>query len=265
MGADPSIKNEPSSILPGHLTFVNTADGRKGFWPLYEVKPDLTGLVKDIEQITARIDRCFLVDVFMAISQMEGVQPRNTLEIAERKGEKLQRLGPGIGLWKTEFADTLIQRALRIMERRNLLRPLPKSLHGIPLKISYIDMVTLAQLGTETAGMERTFQIGGNLSAGAKAAGLPDPLRVVNLDKSFRIYAQKVNYPAAGLYTEDEVKAHDEERLKQIAQAHAMQATQAAVQGAQVLSKTDLGGGQNALGAMLGIGGQGGGAAPAGG
>ncbi len=39
MGADPELKNEPSSTLPGHITYVDTQHGGKGFCPLLEVKP----------------------------------------------------------------------------------------------------------------------------------------------------------------------------------------------------------------------------------
>ena len=257
MGANPELKNEPSSINPGHVTYMNTSDGKKGFWPLFDMKFDLSAMKDDLKEIQGRIDRCFLVDVFMAITQMEGIQPRNDLEIAERKSEKLQRLGPVIGLWKTEFASPLIQRLIGIMQRRNMLKPLPQALRGIPLKIDYIDMVTLAQLGAETASMERTFQVAGNLSAAAKAAGVADPLRIINLDQSMRDYSDKMNFPANAIYTEKEVQQHDQMREQTAKQGQAMQVMPAAVDAAKTLSETQVNGGQNALQAMIG-GGQGG-------
>ena len=39
MGADPELKNERSSIPIGHITYVDTEHNKKGFWPLFEVKP----------------------------------------------------------------------------------------------------------------------------------------------------------------------------------------------------------------------------------
>lgn len=253
MVADVSMKNEPSSILPGHITYVSTEAGTKkpGFWPAFEVKPDLQGMVADLNETQQRINRAFLVDVFMAISQMEGVQPRNDLEIVERRAEKLQRLGPVIGLWKSEFASVLVERVLSIMDRRQLLKPRPASMNGVPLKFDYMDVVTMAQIASQTTTMERTFSVAGKLSEAAKAASVPDPIRILDLDKAMRIYAEKVKFPTEGLFTEDQVEEHDNARGQELAQQKAMQATAAGVQAAEGLSKVDVGGGQNAVQALL--------------
>lgn len=264
MGADVAMKNEPSSIRPGDITYVSTDGGKKGFWPLFEMKFDLAAMTADIKEVQQRIDRYFLVDVWLAISQMEGVQPRNNFEIAERRGEKMQRLGPVIGLWKSEGAQPQLERLMDIMTRKRMLKPLPPSLRGVPLKFDFLDMVTLAQLGTETAAMEQTFKVGGELATAAQAAQLPNPLRVLNLDESFRIYAERMSYPSKGLFTAQEVRQLDAARQKAKQQAQAPAAAAAAVDAAKSLSQTPVGGGQTALTRMLGgqpgaLGGPGGG------
>jgi hypothetical protein len=255
MGADPEMKNEPSSTTPGGITYVNSQSGKKGFWPLFEVKPDLAAMALDIKDVQTRIDRCFMVDVFMAISQMEGVQPRNAIEIAERKGEKLQRLGPVVGFLKSEFASPLLQRVANIIMRRRMLKPMPRSLMGVPLKLDYMDMVTLAQLGAETANMESTLATVGNLGALAQAAGLPPPLRIFNLDESARILAERKTFPARGLFTAAEVEAHDKAKAQQAQQAQAVQAAQAGVEAAGTLGKVDANTGNMAglLGSRMGL------------
>jgi hypothetical protein len=267
MVGDPVLKNEPSSIRPGDITYVEASEGRRSFTPAFEVRPEaLMPLVNDIKEVQARIQRAFLVDVFMAITNMEGVQPRNDLEIAERKQEKLQRLGPVIGLWKSEVAPALLQRALAIVQRRGLLAPRPMNMRNLSLKFAFTDMVTLAQLGAETAGMERTMQVLGNLSAAARGAQLPDPLRILNMEMWARIYADRMHAPEKGLYTPQQVEQNDKLRAKQMQQAQMPALAQSAVDGAKTLSQTELGGGQNALMAMLGQGGNpagGGGLPPA--
>jgi hypothetical protein len=255
MGADPEMKNEPSSIRPGDITYTSTQGGKKGFWPLYEMKFDLAAMIADLKDIQLRIEKYFLVDVFMAISQMEGVQPRNNFEIAERRGEKMQRLGPVIGLWKNDGAQPLLERLLDIMMRQKMLKPLPPSLRGVPLKFEFLDMVTLAQLGTETAAMEQTFRVGGELATAAQAAGLPNPLRVLNLDESFRIFSERMSYPQRGIFTADQVEQHDQERSKAQQKQQMPALMPAAVDAAKSLSQTNIGGGNNALAAMLGRGG----------
>ena len=260
MGANAELKNEPSSILPGHVNYVSTDGGKKGMWPLFEVNPSaLAPMVQDIKEVQQRIERGFFVDVFLAISRMEGVQPRNELELTKRDLERLQVLGPFVQLFETEFASPAIERTLAILERRGALLPKPPSLDGIPLKIEYRSMLKIAQEASETASMEQTLRLAGGLSAAAKAAGVADPLRIINLDEAIRLYGTLVSFPSKAMFSPDEVEQHDQMREHLAQQQAAMQATQAGVNAAGVLSKVDVGGGQNAVQALLGQGAGGGG------
>src|SRR5215472_8834010 len=105
------------------ITYVNTANAKQGFKPAFEVNAQaLAPMIQDLQAINQRIDRALFVEVFMAISRMEGVQPRNELEINKRDLERLQQLGPFIELFQTEFAGPAIHRTLEIMQRRRMLR-----------------------------------------------------------------------------------------------------------------------------------------------
>jgi hypothetical protein len=256
MGADPELENKPSSILPGEITYVNTGSGgKKGFWPLLDVNPQaIAAITADIETVQKRIDRAFFTNVFLYISQMDGVQPRNELEISERKGEQIQQLGPVIELFETEFASPAIQRVVSIMSRRGLLQPPPPSLAGIPVAIEYVSMMKLAQRAAETGGMERTLATLAKLGEGAMAMGLPNPLRIVNLDETARIYADRLGFPAKALYSQDQVAQNDQAKAKASAQQQMMNAAPQAVDAAEGLSRIPVGGGQSAIGALLGTG-----------
>ena len=263
MGADVSLKNQPSSVRPGDITYVSTENQKKGFWPLFEVSPQwLAPMTADLKDVQARIDRAFFVDVFMAISRMEGVQPRNEKELSLRELERLQVLGPFVSQFGVECGDTSLNRVMEIMTRKNMILPKPPSLQNVPIKITYRTMMTIAQEAAETVSMERVFATGGSLSEAAKAGGLPDPLRILNLDVAMRHYAELTNFPQIAMYSEKDVAAMDKvkaQAAQQQQQAAAMaQTTLPAVQAAQGLSKTDVGGGQNALQLLLGGGGQGG-------
>lgn len=260
MGADPELKNEPASIIPANITYFSTANNRKGFFPLFEVTPAwLVGLTADIKEVAARIEKCLFVSLFMAISRMEGVQPRNELELTKRDLERLQELGPFVEMFETEFAGPAINRVLAIMQRRRMLKPMPKSLHGVPLKITYISIMKLAQRSAEAVSMKDTLATAGALSSAAKAAGVPDPIRVIDLDKALRHYGEISNFPIDCFFTEDEVAKHDAIREQELQKAkmeqQAPQQMTAAVQAAKTLSDTAMPGGNTALGAMLGQGG----------
>jgi hypothetical protein len=252
MGANPELKNEPASIIPGMITYTSTEGGKKGFWPLFEVQPQaLAPMIADIKEVAERINRCLFVDTFMAITKMQGVQPRNELELTKRDLERLQILGPFVELFETEFASPAIRRVLDIMERRRMLRPMPESLKNVPLKINYVSIMRLAQRSSESIAMKDTFVTMGQLSAAAKAAGVPDPIRVFDLDKSARKYADLNNFPSDCVFTDEEVKQHDQAREQAKQQAQAPGAAMAAVNAAKTLSETKVPGG-SALESMLG-------------
>lgn len=258
MGANPELKNEPASIIPGMITYMSTDGQKKGFWPLFEVHPQwLPAMTADIKEVQARIERCLFVELFMAISRMEGVQPRNELELTKRDLERLQELGPVINLVEEEL-DMILRRILAIMERRRMLKPMPQSLKTVPLKITYTSILRLAQAASESIAMKDAFATGGALSSAAKAAWVPDPLRVIDLDKAYRKYLELNGFPPDCTFTPDEVKQHDQIREQAMAQAQAPGAAMAAVSAAKTLSDTRVPGGsalEAVLGGRLGAGG----------
>jgi hypothetical protein len=257
MGANPELKNEPASIRPGEVTYMSTEGGKKGFWPLFEPNPVwLNALTADIKLVADRIEKCLYVTLFMAITRMEGVQPRNELELSKRDLERLQELGPVIELNENELDDAHM-RILDILSRRRMLKPIPASLHGVPLKISYTSIMRLAQQGAESVAMKDIFQTGGVLSSAAKAAGLPDPLRTIDLDWALKHYADLNNGPSRMFFTADQIAQHDQIRSAELQKAQIPGQAAAAVDAAKTMSETQLPGGNSALGALMG-GGQGG-------
>lgn len=258
MGADPSLKNEPASIMPGQTTYMSTADGQKRFWPLFEVQARwLPALTQDIATVNARIEKGLYVEVFMAITRMQGVQPRNELELTKRDLERLQELGPVIRNVEGQLS-IMLRRIMAIAQRRGILKPMPDSLlrggptgTPIPLKFTYTSIMRMAQLAAEGVALKDTLAVGGSLSSAAKAAGLPDPLRVLDLDKAFRRYGEISNVDSDLFFTEEQVKAHDDAREKGQQQAMAPDQAMAAVNAAKTLSQTQIAP-DNALGAMMG-------------
>lgn len=253
MGADVALKNEPASILPANITFMDTSQGKKSFFPLFEVPAAaLAPITQSIEKISARIKDYFFVNIFMAISQMEGVQPRNELELTQRDLERLQVLGPFITLFETETAAVDIKRVFAILQRRRMLKPMPESLKGVPLKINYISILKLAQRAAQSVALKQVLATAGAVSSAAKAAGVPDPIRILNLDEAMREIVDMANVNPKVVFTPDEVGQHDEARQKVKQGEQLAAATLPATQAAKNLSDTEVGGGQNALAAILG-------------
>ncbi len=254
MVAPASMKMEPQSILPGRTTYVNTQDGKQGFSPAFEVNPQgLPAIAEDIKETNMRIERHLFVDVFMAITQMSGVQPRNQLELTKRDLERLQQLGPVINCVENSLAD-IVTRTLDILQRRGQLPPKPPSLHGIPLKIDFETMMRKAQKAASAVGLKGTIATLGEMSAIAKQAAVPDPIRKFNLEKAAEKMAIDEGWPVDCIWSDQEVQSHDAARQKAVAAAQAPGQAMAAVTAAKQLGSIPAG-----PGSMMGALGMGGG------
>jgi hypothetical protein len=250
-----SMKNNPASLLPGSITYVDDPTG-KGYRPAMEVNFDLNELREDIRDVQERVKQTLYADLFFAISQMEGVQPRNNMEIVERKEEKLLQLGPVLENIYNGQLEPVIDRTYNIANRNRLLPPPPPELHGMKLSVEYTSMLAQAQQAVSTGAIERGYAFAGQLSA-------VDPTVLDNLDNDAAIetYFDMIGAPPAIMRDQDKVQALRDQRNK------AQQAAQSAelaskvapalnqgAQAAQVLADANNNPTGNGLLQQLGIG-----------
>lgn len=246
MIATVAMKNEPTDITPGGTTFVPTLDGN-GFKPAYQVNPNIADLKEDLIEVQNRLKEVFFVDLFKIIQNLPTV--RTATEIEALKGEQIIQLGPVIERTEAEL-DRTIQRTFAIMMRRGMFPPPPPELAGATVSIRYISMLAEAQRASSTAVIERFVQFVGGL-----VAVQPQAFDNVDTDQLIETYGEEIGVPPQLIRPLKQVAIIRAQRQQaQQAQA-ALQVGQAAASGAQTLSQTDVGGGQNALQAMLGQGG----------
>lgn len=245
MIADVSLKNEPASMLPGGVTYVSGNGGGIGFKPAYTVAPDFSGLVEDIKEVQVRIKNTFFNDLFMMISQLDTV--RTATEIDARKEEKLIQLGPVLERFENEALDPSINAVFGIMLRGGLLPPIPQELSGQKIKVEYISMLAEAQKAASTAAIERIFGFAGNL-----AAVKPEILDNLDGDEAIDEYADMLGVSPKIIVSAAKVAQMRAARNQQMQQQMAIQNSQPLAAGAQTLSQTDVGGGQNALQKIIG-------------
>ncbi len=247
--ADISMKNQPASLLPGAMNYAPNLGPGTGVRPIFQVMPPLAELQQDIAEVQQRIGRVLFNDLFLMISNLNTV--RSATEIDARKEEKLIQLGPVLERNDTEGLDPDINRIFRICARRGLFPPVPPQLHGVPIKVSYISVLADEQRATSTAAIERLVQFVGGIAAADPAA-----LDMVDFDAAIQRYSDLLHVPPNLVRDAQQVKGLRAARAKQQAAQATMQTSMAAAQGAQTLSNTDVGGGMNALQAIL-AGGQG--------
>lgn len=205
-----SVKNVPVNALPGGLTVYDGDPTRNKLERLYDVNISLADLKMDIEKVERRIDEAYYVDLFLAITNMEGIQPRNELELNERNAERLLQLGPVLERVQGEFLDPLISRTFDQMIKADMVPPPPPEIEGKALKVDYVSSLAQAQRAVGTKSIDRLAQF----TAGLMEAGLSDGKKF-NGDEAIDNYAQLVGTPATLIADTAEVEAARAEAAQQ--------------------------------------------------
>jgi hypothetical protein len=216
-----SMMNNPASLLPGAITYADVQTSGGGFRPAMDVNLSIAELMNDMAETRQRIDRAWYADLFLMLSNMEGVQPRNDFEIAERKEEKLLALGPVLENVYAGQLEPVIDRTFNILNRRKQLPPPPPELENQPIKIEYISMLAQAQKAVATGSLERLSGYIGNL-----AAVKPDVLDKFDADQAVDEYAEMIGAPPSVITSDDKVAEIRSQRAQQ--QQAAQQAEAAA-------------------------------------
>lgn len=219
-------------MRPGAHTYVEDLDAVNAAKPIYQVNPQAIGAVReDMMEIKQSIDRLTYADLFMAITNMRGVQPRNIEEILKRDEEKLSQLGPVVEQVNDNMLPVAVERMMGIARRGDLLPPAPEELQGKELKMEFVSMLAQAQ---KMLGLSTTERVVGFVGSLGSVFG-PQVLDKIDPDAIIDDYAERANLPAAALRDKrmvDEMRAGRAEQ-EQMAQMAAMaqparDATQAA-------------------------------------
>lgn len=243
--ADVSLKNEPASMLPGGVTYVERLENGSGMRPVYQVEPRIAEMMEDIQEVQSRIKDVFFVPLFLMISELNTV--RTATEIDARREEKLIQLGPVTERFQNEALDKSIERTFNIMLRRGLLPKPPLSVQGQHFKVEYISMLAQAQKAVSVGNLERAMQFVGQLGA-----VIPGVLDKVNSDSVVDLYFDGLDVSPKALNSDKAVEQQRAIRTQQQQDAAITQNSLAAAQGAKTLSQADVGGGRNALQALTG-------------
>ena len=237
------------NVLPGGVTFYNNSQNADIIRPAYQVNPDINGITQSINDTKKDINDTFYVDLFLMMT-MSDRREITAREVVEKHEEKLLMLGPVIERLESELLDPLIDRTFDIMLEAGLIPPPPPELEGVEMGVEYISLLAQAQKLVGTTSIEQFVGFVGNL-----AAANPEVLDNVDFDEAVHQYGGLLMIPPGIVRSEQEVQTIRKQRQKaqqQQAQAEmAMQTSSAAVQGAKVLSETNLDG-NNALNALMG-------------
>lgn len=215
-----SLRNQRISHLPAGATLYDSAGQTSELRPLYTVTPQLQDLRLDMDAVENRIGRAFYTDLFLAISDMAGIQPKNQLELTYRNQERLIQLGAPLIRQNTEFLNLLIDRVFNQLVRADLIPPAPQEIQGMQLEPVYVSVLAMAQQSLITASIDRTIAFASNLAA----AGWQGALAKIDAAQAVDEYARLVGAPPS-IIVPDAVLAEQAEIQNQQQQAQEMLGT----------------------------------------
>jgi hypothetical protein len=168
-------------------------------------------------------------------------------EVVEKQKDKLLILGPVVGRVQTDMLGPAISRSFAIASRAGVIPPAPESIQGMPLNIIYIGLLAQAQKMAQTAALEQ-----GVTFVGSVVGVFPEARDLINIDEGVRDYFDSIGVSPKVMRSPDEVAAIRQAQQEQAAQLKQEQDAMATVQGAKLLSETNVGGGGSALDVMTG-------------
>jgi hypothetical protein len=242
-----NLKNIKSSIIPGHITFVDEREGVKGIRRLFELDFDIRELEAQQEQVRQRISRAFYEDLFLMLANTNRRQI-TAREVEERHEEKLLALGPVLERINQDLLDPLIDNTFQIMDKRGILPEIPEELQDQDYTVEYISVMAQAQKLAGIGNIERLTGFVGEL------AGLnPQVLQKLDMDKIIDEYGDLVGTTPNLVRSEEEVEEIREAEAQAAAQAQQAQQMEQMAGVGKTLGDTQINA-DNALGKLLGEG-----------
>lgn len=137
----------------GDLIAYDNENSREGLSPIYQVDPRINEMRQDIQAYENAVLQAYFVDLFRAISSMQGVQPRNQLELSQRNAEALLLLGPVLERVQRELLSNVLTTTFAMCLEAKLFPEMPPELENGALNIRFISSLAQAQRSQDLAAL----------------------------------------------------------------------------------------------------------------
>ena len=220
-----AMRGQDHDLLPGGVSYVDTANPTGGIRSAYEVTLNLQHLLIDIQDVRTRIKETFYEDLFMMIANdnRSGITAR---EIAERHEEKLIMLGPVLERLHNEMLAPLIDITFEKMVETGVMPMPPKELQGMDIKVEFVSMLAQAQRAVGTGAVDRLLGMVGMI-----AQMKPEVLDKIDADQIVDKYSDMLGVDPDLILADDKVaiirenRAKQQQAMQQMAAAESMAAT----------------------------------------
>lgn len=218
----PSLQDQQINNASSGLIIYDPDQSREGLSAVYQVDPRVQELRIDIDAMENRIEKAFFNDLFFAISNMRGVQPRNQLELTQRNQEALTILGPVLDRIQREFQEKLIERTFNQLLRAGEIPDPPPELEGRQLQIDFVSTLAQAQRSVEAGVLENFVNF-----AGAVLQSNPQAVDKVDTDQLINNYGMFTGVTPSVIRSDEQVEQIRQARAQAAQQEQQLQAQQA--------------------------------------
>ena len=228
------------STIPGDVTLLDQMGPNTSFKPAWDVAPNVSPQLENIQSLHDSIDQTFFVDVFKMIASKTHPQMTAT-QVLELAGEKMILLGPVVERSEGELLDKAIRRTLGIAMLADLLPPPPDELAMAGYNVRYISPLSLARLSSGATALEEVAAFTAGLGEAFPAA-----LDKFDSRQAVDEYARFKAIPPSVIRTDDDLEEIDAQKQKELQQQQFMENAERMAAGAKTMSETQVGG-QNML------------------
>lgn len=154
--APTSAKGQEVDLLPGGVSYIDSADPKGGIRSTFDVNLRLDYLLADIQDVRGRINAAFYVDLFLMLANMDATgQKMTATEVAERHEEKLLMLGPVLERLTNEMLMPLVDAAFERLAEAGALPLPPPELEGVNTVPEFIGVLAQAQRAVSNNSTDR--------------------------------------------------------------------------------------------------------------
>jgi hypothetical protein len=229
--APTSMKNNEQNMLPGGVTFVDSANPSGGIKTMFEVHLDINDLLMDIQDVRNRINSAFFADIFLLLQNQTSAQMTAT-EVTILQEEKMLMLGPVLERLQNELLDPLVEITFDAMMTAGILPAPPPELQGKNIAVEFVSMLAQAQKAIATNSIDRFVTALFNVARGA-----PSVLDNFDMDKWASIYSDALGVDPELLIDPQAVAQTRQQRAQAQQAQQQQQANAQAAQTAQTLSQ----------------------------
>ncbi len=227
--APTTLRNSMTDMVPGGITFADSASPSGGIKSIWEVRLDLQHLLLDIQDVRERINAAFFADLFLMLSNASDTTQRTAAEIAERHEEKLLMLGPVTERQHNEELQPMVEGAFDLLLEAGVLPPPPPDLAGHELQVEYTGLLAQAQRAVGINSIDRFIG-----SLGVVAQLKPGALDKFDEDEYVDVVSDMLGVDPALIVADDKVQLIRQQRAQQQA---ALQQSAMAQQAADTMQK----------------------------